>query len=193
MQQKQALVTFQFLLINTYSSLEVYLSTEITGPAAVLCLFQLCHSDHSRSTLTQCHICAFFSYVSSFMSQHYFKFSVLKCSTMSQSLISWKWVVALQLPFKDPFGPDFTSYCFSSMKKIIFFIVASLRVWWAIICATGTLFIVINTNSDFSCSQVILQLSMVLPCCAKFHLSLQISPSADFSITVNNPSFYFGF
>lgn len=100
---------------------------EITGPVAMLCLFWFCRSHPAPSNLAQCHICALVSYISSFMSQHYFKFYVLKCSVISQSLISRKWVVTLQLLFKEPFGPDLISYCFSSMKKQDIFIVVSLR------------------------------------------------------------------
>ena len=153
----------------------------------MLHLFWIYHSDLTPSTLAQCHICALVSHVSSFMSQHYFKFSVLKCGFMSQSLISWKWVVALQLPFKEPFHPDFISYCFCCMKNKIFL---SLSLWEynkQSFCATGIVFVVINTNSIFSYIQVTSQFSTVLSCCTEFHLSFQISPSTSLSQSTTPP------
>lgn len=122
MQQKGAFLSLKFLLIDL--CLQLTRSTEITGPVAIPCLFQLWHSDLPASTLAQHHSCAPGSYVSTFMSQHYFRFSVLTCLISSQSLISQSWVVSLLLPFKEPFGPDFISYCFSSMQTNIFTVVS---------------------------------------------------------------------
>lgn len=159
----------------------------------MLCLFWLCHSDPTPSSLAQCHICVLVSYVSSFMSQHYFKFSVLKCSIMSQSLISWKWVVACNCPLRNHLV--LTSFPIVSpvWKNKIFLLLSLWEYNKQSFCATDIVFIVINTNSDFNYVQVTPQFSIVLSCCAKFHLCFQISLSTDFSVMVNNSSFYFGF